>query len=110
MLVAINQVLVQMNLYTFRGCNSVIFSFSSILNWDLLFTDRICSCRSKFCLLRVDLIFEAFLSLGKQAGSHKTCGPLEKKGLKNMALYTLTTICISCKICYIVNKKLAFKT
>ena len=34
--------------YTFRGSNSVIYIFASLLKRSLLFKERICSKRSKF--------------------------------------------------------------
>ena len=43
---------------TFRGYNSVILIFASLLNRGQLLKEGICSYRSKFLSLRADLIFE----------------------------------------------------
>ena len=67
--------------YTFRESNSVIFIFASLLNRGLLLKIRICSCRSKFFPLRVDLFSEGFFRSGKQRGTH-SCFPWIKMAEK----------------------------
>ena len=56
----------EVNGYTFRGSNSVIFIFASHMNWGHLIKERICSRWSKFFPLRVDPILERLCPLGKQ--------------------------------------------
>ena len=46
----------KLNEYTFTGSNSVIFIFDSLFNGDQLLKEIICSSRSKFFPLRVDLL------------------------------------------------------
>ena len=50
----------ELNGYTFRGSNSAIFIFASILNGSQLLKERICSTWSKFFLLKVDPLWKAF--------------------------------------------------
>ena len=58
----------KVNGYTFRGSNSVFFSFfASLLNGAQLLMERICSSRSKFFSLRVDHIFKGLHCPGKSA-------------------------------------------
>ena len=58
----------RMDDYTFRGSNSTVFIFPSLLKKkDQLLKKRIYSSRSKFCHLRVDPNFEGPHSSGKQA-------------------------------------------
>ena len=52
--------LVKMNGYTFRGNNSTVSFLTPLLNRDQLLKQRICSSRSKFFSLKVDLILELF--------------------------------------------------
>ena len=57
--------------YIIRESNSSIIIFASILNGDLLLKDRICSSRSKFFSLKVDLILKWFCSQGKILSQHQ---------------------------------------
>ena len=50
---------------TFRGSNSVIFVFASLLKKGLLFKERICSSLSKFFPFRVNSILGGLCQLRK---------------------------------------------
>ena len=53
--------------FTFRGSFLFLFPFSVRSTKDQPLKERICSCRSKFFLLREDPILKGYLSPGKQA-------------------------------------------
>ena len=46
--------------YTFRGSNSVIFSFTSLLKWGQSLKERVCFSGSNFYPLKVGLFLEVF--------------------------------------------------
>ena len=75
--------------YIFRGSNSVIYNFPSLLKRGLLSKERICSHRSKFFPLRVDPFLGRLRPAGKQTGSHENCLPL-KTWRKKMEVYSYT--------------------
>ena len=52
--------------YIFKGSNSAMSIFDSILNWGQLLKEKICSCRSNFFPLRVDPILEGLCCYYKQ--------------------------------------------
>ena len=81
--------ILNMNGYTFRGSNSVIFIVASHINWGHLLKERICSHWSKFFPLRVDPILERLHPACKQTGSLKNCLPL-KTCRKKMEVYPYT--------------------
>ena len=56
---------------TSRGNNSVIFIIALFLSGGQLFKERICSCRSRFFHIRVDLILKVLLVPGKETESQK---------------------------------------
>ena len=62
--------------YTLRGSNCIIFVFGSLLNRGYLFKERICSFRSKFFPLTVDLVLEELYCPEKQTESYDSCSPL----------------------------------
>ena len=65
---------VKVNGSAFRGSNSAIFILASIFNVGQLIKERICSTRSKFFPLRVDLIFKRLQPPGwKQKVGNKIC-------------------------------------
>ena len=70
--------------YTFRGSNSVIFSFGSLLKRGLLLKERICSKRSKFFPLSVHPIFhfERAMSVKEENRKSWKLFPLIKMGDK----------------------------
>ena len=80
--------------YTFRGNNSVTFSFASLLNRGQLSKERICSSKSKFYRLRVDPILELLHHPEKQKGSLESLKVCKWK--QNMTLYpcTVQILCI----------------
>ena len=69
--------LINMNGYTFRGSNSVIFIVASHINWGHLTKERICSHRSTFFSLREDPILGRLCLPNGQKGSHENCLPLK---------------------------------
>ena len=69
--------LLKVNGYTLSESNSVIFILGLLLNRDQFLKQRICSSRSKFYPLRVDLILESFRSVGKLAGSRERFCPVK---------------------------------
>ena len=75
---------VKINGYTFRGSDSAISIFASLLNIGQLLKERICFCRSKFFPLRVDPITHWFNSPGKQEGSYLSSFPVIKQQKKNV--------------------------
>ena len=50
----------------FKGNNSGIFIFASLFNQDQLLKGRICSSRSKFIPLKVDLLMIGFIIQGNK--------------------------------------------
>ena len=62
--------------YTLRVNNSVIFIFGSLLNRGQLFKESICSFKSKFLSLTVDLILEELYCPEKQIRSYDSYFPL----------------------------------
>ena len=52
----------------------------SLLNEGYHLKERICSRRSKFFPLRIDLFLEGFRSAGKQTGRHKSCSFCKNSG------------------------------
>ena len=71
------------------GCNSVIFSLTSLPDRSHILKERICSARRKFFpFFRVDLSFEGFRSPGQQRGSHQSCLPLRKIHINLNNLFT----------------------
>ena len=58
---------------SFQGKQLCLFLFVSFLDRGQLLTERICSYRRKFFLLKVVSILEACYHPGKQTGSHKSC-------------------------------------
>ena len=76
--------ILQMNGYSVRGSNSAISCFVPLFNIGQLLKERICSYRSKFFPLRVDLLLERLHLQGKQTGSQETyfpCKMAEKYGM-----------------------------
>ena len=65
------------------GSNSVIFIFPFLLNRGQLLKERICSSRSKFFPLRVDLILEGHI---KQTETYESCSPFVKMAEKSEEL------------------------
>ena len=76
----------KVNGYTFRGSSSAGFLFAFFFNRGQLLKERICSSRSKFFPLRVDLLLKGFRCLWKQSGSHKSCSPLGKLVVKHQGV------------------------
>ena len=69
----------------FKESNHDTFVFASLLNGDLLLTERICSTRSKFFLFRVDPISGELFHPMKQTESNKNCYPCKySKGLNSV--------------------------
>ena len=62
--------------YIFRGRNSAIFIFSSLINIGQLLKEIICSSRSKFFPLRVDPFLGGLCPPGKRTGNHGSCSLL----------------------------------
>ena len=62
----------------FRGHNTTIFIFASLLNQDHHLMERICSCRSKFFPLRVDHFCKRFIT-GGPGGIAQSVGHLTRK-------------------------------
>ena len=68
---------VKVNRYTFRGYNSAILIFASLLNRGQLFKERSCSHRS-YLAFRVDLGLEGLYLPGKQTRKSKKLSPFVK--------------------------------
>ena len=99
----------KVNGYAFRGNNSSIFIFASLLNGGQLLKKRICSCRSKFFPSRVDPFWMGYFSqeskqeITKVVALYKIAEKMEvysftinyhltfcKKWQKNMGVYLFT--------------------
>ena len=70
--------------YTFRGSNSVIYIFASLLDRGQLLKETICSYKSKLFPLRVDLLLK--VSSREANRSHESSSPLQK-WQKNIEVY-----------------------
>ena len=69
---------IKVNMYTFKGRNSVIFIFATLQvpDWGKLLMKTVCSIGSKFFSLRVDPISDMLCLLVKETASHKSWFPL----------------------------------
>ena len=83
----------EVNEYTYRSTSSAIVTFVSLLSGSQLLMKRICSCRSKFFPLRVDLfgsIQENFFEKWKKENKNMYCALYLKSG--NIIVFTLYSL------------------
>ena len=89
-----------MSRYTFRGSNSTIFCYVSLLNEAQLLKERICSPWSKFFSLRVGAIWKDYTVNGAYRKTQKLF-PMVKIANKKMKVYPLTLKLVSSR--FIMN-------
>ena len=85
--------IIKKNGYSFRGSNSAIFNFASLLNCSQLLQERICSIRSKFFHIRIASFLEGIGQVQDSKQEVTKVSPLCNKWQKlEMNLYTMIII------------------